>query len=127
MKILVTGYDRNYLIYLNFFSFIVCWVWVHCFICTGCCNVSNVSCLNSPPPQLFFIFPSPNTRIVVTVLFLHLLYMCTHFCTIFTLLPPFPTTSPLPLAPTLTPDRTSSAHLFSDLWKNKRKKIKRKT
>jgi hypothetical protein len=49
---------------VNFFSiffFIVVLCGVHCGIYTGSCDVSNISYLNSPPPQPSFIPPFPNS------------------------------------------------------------------
>jgi hypothetical protein len=46
---------------------------------------------------------------------------CVHiFCTAFTLLPPFPTTSLPQLVPTLSPGRTCSAVLFSKFGEQKK-------
>jgi hypothetical protein len=78
----------------------LCWVEVHCGIDKSSYNVLNVSYLNSPPhtPLLYSSLP-PFLEWFQQVSFLHL-HACVHtFCTIFTLLLLFPTTSLLPLVP----------------------------
>jgi hypothetical protein len=62
--------------------------------------------LHNPLPQFMEQFQQ--------ISFLHL-HACVHiFCTLFTLLSPFPATSLLPLVPTFPLGRTCSALLFSD-------------
>jgi hypothetical protein len=49
------------------------------------------------------------------------LHACVYmFCTVFTLLPHFPTTYLLPLVPALPPERTCSALLLSDFAEEKK-------
>jgi hypothetical protein len=48
------------------------------------------------------------------------------FCTVFTLLPPFPDTFSVPLVPTFPLGRTYSALLFSNFVEEKKRKDKKK-
>jgi hypothetical protein len=81
--------------------------------------------LNSRPPPLSFIPLSPPfLEWFQQVSFLHL-HTCIYiFCTVFTLLSPFPIISPLLLIPTpCPPGRTCSTFLFSNFVEEKREKL----
>jgi hypothetical protein len=84
-------------VYLFTYFLLLCWVWVCCGIYKMSYNVSNISYLNSPLPLLSFIPSFPQFLETFEQYLFSFTYICAHFYTIFTLLPPFPTTSPLPL------------------------------
>jgi hypothetical protein len=71
--------------------------------------------LNSPPPLLSFPSPPFIPGIVSTGIIFYLHTFVHIFCTILTLLPPFPATSLLPQVPIPSPCWTCSSLLFSDM------------
>jgi hypothetical protein len=76
---------------------------VHCGSYKSFYNISNISYLNSRPPPFSFIPLPPFLEEFQQVSFFHL-HTCMHsICTIFTLLHPFPTSSPKPVLPSYSP------------------------
>jgi hypothetical protein len=81
-------------------------------------NISNISYINSP------LYCSPSTLPLYCIIFAFT-YMCTHFCTVFTLLPPFPASSPISLVPALPQAGSVPPSLwFSDFVEEKRENEK---
>jgi hypothetical protein len=92
--------------------FLLCWVGVHCGIYKSSYNVSNLSYFNSPPPPFSFISLPPFLEWFQQVSLLHL-HTCVHiFCSMFTLLPPFPATSPFLLWAWYQPHAPRPKHSF---------------
>jgi hypothetical protein len=102
---------------------LLCWAGVHCGICTGSYNVSDISHLNSPPPLLSFITPPPHSWNSFNR---YHFCICIHAYTVFAQYSlsyplswlPVPLTGANPPLP--HPHRTCSALLFFDFVEEKR-------
>jgi hypothetical protein len=76
-----------------FFPLLLCWVGAHCDIYKGSYNISNISHLNSPPPQLPFISSSNSWNIFNTYHFCMYIHVYTSFALYspsYLLSPPLP-------------------------------------
>jgi hypothetical protein len=79
------------------FVYLLSWVDIHCGIYKNFYNVSNISYLNSPPPQLSLFLPSPYSwNSFSKYHFWIFTHVSTLLCTVFTLLLPFLSSPSLP-------------------------------
>jgi hypothetical protein len=104
------------------YIFLLCWVGILYGIYKSSYNISSVSYLNSPSPQLCFIPPPPILGIDSAAIIFAFTYMCTQF--LYHIHSPTPFLHHFPLPTGLLPhNRTCSTLLFSNFIEEKRKKL----